>query len=92
MAPEDACSSDMLVRIRWQSRNLAVPLSRLTAIDPDEATAEAIGDWLTGWHKVIFSENYLPPDALRSLTEKTQIVCRFTGAVPRFCLTSLHGS
>src|ERR1700730_14970720 len=26
MAPEDACLSDMLVRIRWQGRNLAVPL------------------------------------------------------------------
>jgi hypothetical protein len=45
MAPEDACASDMLVRIQWQSRTLAVPLSQLTAIDPDEETAEAIGDW-----------------------------------------------
>jgi hypothetical protein len=45
MAPEDACASDMLVRIQWQGRNLAVPLSQLTAIDPDEETAEAIGDW-----------------------------------------------
>jgi hypothetical protein len=33
------------VRIRWQSRNLAVPLSQLIAVDPDEATAEAIADW-----------------------------------------------
>jgi hypothetical protein len=45
MAPEDACLNDMLVRIRWQGRNLAVPLSQLIAIDPDEDTAEAIGDW-----------------------------------------------
>lgn len=45
MAPEDACLNDMLVRIRWQGRNLAVPLSQLIAIDPDEETAEAIGDW-----------------------------------------------
>lgn len=45
MAPEDACLNDMLVRIRWQGRNLAVPLSQLVAIDPDEQTAEAIGDW-----------------------------------------------
>ena len=44
-APEDACLSDMLVRIRWQGRNLAIPLSQLIAIDPDEETAEAIGDW-----------------------------------------------
>jgi hypothetical protein len=35
----------MLVQIRWQGRTVAVPLSRLTAIDPDEATREAIKDW-----------------------------------------------
>ncbi len=29
MAPEDACTSDMLVLIRWQGRNMAVP-SRFT--------------------------------------------------------------
>jgi Calcium binding len=45
LAPEDACTSDMLVLIRWQGRNLAVPLSQLTAVDADESTAEAIGDW-----------------------------------------------
>jgi hypothetical protein len=45
LAPEDAYSSDMLVLIRWQGRNLAVPLSQSVAIDADESTAEAIGDW-----------------------------------------------
>jgi hypothetical protein len=45
MAPEDACSADMLVLIRWQGHKMAVPLSQLAAIDPDESTAEAIGDW-----------------------------------------------
>ncbi len=45
MAQEDACLDDMLVRIRAQGRNLAIPLSQLIAIDPDEETAEAIGDW-----------------------------------------------
>jgi hypothetical protein len=45
LAPEDACSSDMLVLIRRQGRNLAVPLSQLAAVDADESTAEAIGDW-----------------------------------------------
>lgn len=45
MAPEDACAGDMLVLIRWQDRTMAVPLSQLAAIDPDEATAEAIADW-----------------------------------------------
>ena len=45
LAPEDDCSSDMLVQIRWQGRTMAVPLSQLTAIDPDEQTREAIKDW-----------------------------------------------
>jgi hypothetical protein len=45
LAPEDVCSSEMLVLIRWQSRNIAVPLSQLMAVEPDESTAEAIGDW-----------------------------------------------
>jgi hypothetical protein len=45
LAPEDACASDMLVLIRWQGRNLAVPLSQLAAVDADESTAETIGDW-----------------------------------------------
>jgi len=45
LAPEDACSADMLVLIRWQHRTMAVPLSQLLAINPDQSTAEAIGDW-----------------------------------------------
>jgi hypothetical protein len=46
MAPDEACATDMLVLVRWQGRRkLAVPLAQLTAIDPDESTAEAIGDW-----------------------------------------------
>jgi hypothetical protein len=45
MAPDEACTTDMLVMVRWQRRKLAVPLAQLTAIDPDESTEEAIGDW-----------------------------------------------
>ena len=45
MAPEGACSSDMLVLIHWTGRNLAIPLSQLTPLDADESTAEAIADW-----------------------------------------------
>ena len=45
LAPEDTCSSDMLVLIQWQGRNMAIPLSQLTAINPDESTCEAIKDW-----------------------------------------------
>ena len=45
MAPEDVCSAGMLVLIRWQGRKMAVPLSQLIAIDADESTAQALGDW-----------------------------------------------
>ena len=36
MAPEDACTADMLVLIRWQGRTMAVPLSQLAPVDPDD--------------------------------------------------------
>ena len=45
MAPDETCTTDMLVMVRWQGRKLAVPLAQLTAIAPDESTEEAIGDW-----------------------------------------------
>jgi Calcium binding len=45
LAPEQSCSADMLVLIRWQGRKLAVPLSQLAAIDVDQSTADAISDW-----------------------------------------------
>jgi hypothetical protein len=45
LAPEDTCSQDMLVMIRWQGRNFAIPLSQLTPASPDESTRQAIEDW-----------------------------------------------
>ena len=45
MAVEEACEHDMLVQIRWRGRKMAVPLSQLEVIDPDESTMEGIGDW-----------------------------------------------
>jgi calcium binding protein len=45
MAPEDACSADMLALIRWQGRKVAVPLSQLVPLDAEESTIEATGDW-----------------------------------------------
>ena len=45
LAKEEACESDMLVQIKWQGRKMAVPLSQLAAVDPDDATEEAMGDW-----------------------------------------------
>ena len=35
----------MLVLIRWQGRTMAVPLSQLAVVDPDDSTAGAIADW-----------------------------------------------
>jgi hypothetical protein len=45
MAPEGACSSEMLVLMKWQGRTMAVPLSQLQAIKGNKATDEAIADW-----------------------------------------------
>lgn len=45
LAPEDACSGDMLVLIQWHGRTVAVPLSQLIPLGADESTVEAIGDW-----------------------------------------------
>ena len=45
MAPDDACEHDMFVLVRWQGRKMAVALAQLTAVDADESTAEAMGDW-----------------------------------------------
>jgi hypothetical protein len=45
MAPDNVCEHDMLVLVRWQGRKMVVSLAQLIAVDPDESTAEAIGDW-----------------------------------------------
>jgi hypothetical protein len=45
MAPEEECECEMFVRVRWQGRNLAVPLAQLEPLAADPATKEAVGDW-----------------------------------------------
>ena len=45
IAPDEECEHDMFVLVRWQGRKMAVPLSQLAVIDPDESIEEAIGDW-----------------------------------------------
>ena len=45
MAAEEECESEMLVRVRWRGRSLAVPLSQLEPLAADPATREAVGDW-----------------------------------------------
>ncbi len=46
MAPESECEHEMFVEMRWEKRNLAVPLSQLQMIGGDEETKEAVADWL----------------------------------------------
>ncbi len=61
MAPEDACSADMLVLIRWHGRTMAVPLSQLVAINPDQSTRR--GHWrlaLLGGAGLLFLNNAVP--------------------------------
>jgi hypothetical protein len=45
MAPEEECSREVFVQVRWQGRKLAVPLSQLKGIEVDSDTQEAIEDW-----------------------------------------------
>ena len=45
LAPEDNCTGDMLVLIRWHHRKVAIPLSQLTPIDENESIKEALADW-----------------------------------------------
>ena len=51
MAPVEECEHEMFVEMAWDDDNsLAVPLSQLEVIDADDATREAIEDWLY-WSK-----------------------------------------
>jgi len=45
IAPEEECRHEMFVLTRWQPHELAVPLMQVEAIDADEETQQAIGDW-----------------------------------------------
>src|SRR5215472_14819016 len=66
MAPEETCSADMLVLVRWQGRTLAVPLSQLAAVKVDESTANAIGDWNS--RGATFSDAKVPTNGRQALT------------------------
>ena len=45
MASAEECEREMFVTVRWQNRELDVPLAQLDAVDGDEETQEAVGDW-----------------------------------------------
>lgn len=46
MAPPEECKQEIFVTIRWEKEGLAVPLSQLEVICPDEQTKEGVDDWL----------------------------------------------
>ena len=45
MAPEDDCSHEMFILVRWLDRTLGVPLAQMEGVSVDEETREAIEDW-----------------------------------------------
>jgi hypothetical protein len=45
MGPENECAREMFVTIRWNDRELAVPLAQLAVVKANEPTSEAVGDW-----------------------------------------------
>lgn len=42
---EDECEKEMFVKVKWQRRVLAVPLSQLEGVEVDVQTLEALEDW-----------------------------------------------
>jgi len=45
MAPDEECEHSMLVLIKWNRRQFAVPLMQLEGIQVEEETRQAIEDW-----------------------------------------------
>ena len=46
MAPEEECDYEMFVTLRWDRRDLAVPLTQLAPVAVDGETRQAIEDWI----------------------------------------------
>ena len=46
MAPEKECESEMFVWVGQAGERIAVPLAQLRPLSKDQATQEAVGDWL----------------------------------------------
>lgn len=45
ISPAEDCETEIFVDIRWNDRELAVPLSQLVGIEVDDKTEQAIEDW-----------------------------------------------
>jgi hypothetical protein len=66
MAPEESCSADMLVVIRWQGRRLAVPLSQLAALNVDQSTPTPSATGIIGSRTATVSDLRTPAESSRS--------------------------
>lgn len=45
MASEDVCGNEMFITVKWQGRELDVPLVQIEVVDGDEDTQEVVEDW-----------------------------------------------
>ena len=45
MAADEECEKDMFVIIRWEGRQMGVPLAQLEGVGVDDKTEEAMQDW-----------------------------------------------
>ena len=43
--PDDDCTHEMFVMVKWSTQKLAVPLSQIEPVEADEKTREAVEDW-----------------------------------------------
>jgi len=45
MSDEDDCMHEMFVQIKWQGREMGIPLAQIKPLNVDKNTIEAIEDW-----------------------------------------------
>lgn len=45
MSKEDDCMNEMFIQIKWQVREMGIPLAQLKPVKVDPDTKEAIEDW-----------------------------------------------
>jgi hypothetical protein len=81
MAVEDACEHDMLVQIRWQGRKMAVPLSQLEAINPDESTRKPSATGITGFRRVTASDLRTVAESSRRSSRQSDSAHQSAGSV-----------
>jgi hypothetical protein len=46
LAPEEDCTAEMFVMMRWERDGLGVPLAQLAVLHADADTRQAVEDWL----------------------------------------------